>query len=146
MYYLSARMSLADLCEAYCIGCVRVIFSTRHTAHSLTLRILICFSLSVFMFLAGCISSKRTTREIGLENPRSTSGILVKDSKDNTMDKLIAQFESNWNNAISSSQINALTQRSNEKAAKTSVKTHGYPKSAPGLSWPAGMGKLFDLP
>ena len=141
MYYSSASRSLTDFCEVHCLRCVRVIFSTRHLAHYLTLRILICFSLSVFMLLTGCISSERTTREICLENPRSTSGILVKDSKDNTMDKLIAQFEGNWNNAISSPPTNIPIQRSNEKAAKTSVKTRGYPKSTPGLSWPTGMGK-----
>lgn len=146
MYYSSASRSLTDFCEVHCLRCVRVVFSTRHLAHYLTLRILICFSLSVFMFLTGCISSERTTREIGLENPRSSSGILVKDPKDNTMDKLIAQFENNWNNTISSSKLNAPTQKSNENIARTFVETRRYPKSAPGLSWPTGMGKLFDLP
>ena len=146
MYYSSVRMSLTDFCEARGVGFVRVIFSTRHFARYLSLRIIICFSLSVFMFLTGCISSKRTAREIVLENPRSLSGILVEDPKDDTMDRLIAQFESNWKNAISSSQPNAPIQKSNEKIAKTSAKPRDYPKSTPGLSWPTGMGKLFDLP
>jgi len=70
------------------------------------------------MFLTGCSSSERTTREIGLENPRSSSGILVKDPKDDTMDKLIAQFESNWKNDISSLQPNTLNQKSKDKITK----------------------------
>ena len=106
-------------------------------------RVLAPSLLSILALLGGCISSETTTRQIDVDDPKSTSGILVKDPDDNALDRLIAQFErAQDETAVSDMAAGAR----NELEPRKSLRTRGNTRPASRSSWPVGIGKVLDLP
>lgn len=146
MYTSFIKVPLATSRDSCTIGYVPAMMSFVYPAHHSYSWMLVLASFLILGLLGGCVSSETTTKDIGVEDPKSTSGLLVRDPQSNALDRLIAQFESNRDDAVQPLSATLPTSTTIAQETWGSVRIRGRTRPASGLSWPAGMGKMLDLP
>ena len=96
--------------------------------------------------VAGCISSEQTTKDITLEEPRSTGGIMVKGPQDDTLEQLVEKLEIAREGRDPGSTPDKDPSYPVPKSDLRALQRHSDLESAEHLSWATGMGFLVNLP
>ena len=96
---------------------------------------------TICLLVVGCTSSKETEKTIELEKPRTSGGIILKDSPADWAErwsKMMAEAE-----AETSRRAAAALPPTAEAAKESAAAVADAPAAS---EWPDGSGKIFDLP
>ena len=94
----------------------------------------------------GCISSEQTIKDVSLEEPRSTGGIMIRDPKDDTLEQLVEKLQSARENRDHNPPADQNTSNTIIEVDLKSVQRSADLESVEHHSWATGMGYLVNLP